>query len=188
MDDFFQYLIYFIIIISFLSSLFRKKDKAQTKTGTQSYNPPLETKPQPKSSQQEEYDILREIESLFKNGSSQQSQKQKDAYKEEDFETVSEHIKTEDWTEQTKSEHISNVSEHSYENWDVKKTRFEESRKAVNEKIIRQAEMFERNLKQKKISKIDYNSTIRKRLKDPASLKDYIIISEILGKPKAFQE
>ncbi len=188
MDDFFQYLIYLFIIISFLSSLFRKKDKTQTKTGTQTYKTPVETKPQPKSSPQGEYDILREIESLFKTGSSQQSQKKEETYKEEDFEIVSEHIKTDSWHEKTQSEHRTTISEHIPENWETKKRKVEESRKAVNEKIIKQAELFEKNLRQRSKGKVDLGNTVRQKLRNPASLKDYIIISEIIGKPKAFQE
>ena len=47
--------------------------------------------------------------------------------------------------------------------------------------------MFEKNLA-KKSQVVDVRKDLIKKLKQPSTLKEYVIISEILGKPKAFQE
>ena len=41
------------------------------------------------------------------------------------------------------------------------------------------------HLKKKETAASEISKEIRTRLKDPSSLKDYIIISEIMGKPKS---
>src|SRR3990172_9228125 len=158
MDDYFQYLIYLFIIISFLSSIFRKKDKPQSKPGEPTPNPPVKPK---RSTSQEDYDILKEIENMFK---------------------------TEKWDEEIQSEHGSTSSEHRLENWEDKRKKIEErKRQTLNEKIVKQAEMFEKNL-MKKRQVVDVSKTLKQKFKRPSTLKEYVIISEILGKPKAFQE
>ena len=49
------------------------------------------------------------------------------------------------------------------------------------------AKEFEKQLNKSEYSSDWFNKNIRNKLKTPESLKDYIIISEILGKPKAFE-
>jgi hypothetical protein len=49
------------------------------------------------------------------------------------------------------------------------------------------AKEFEKQLHKSEYSSDWFNKNIRNKLQTPASLKDYIIISEILGKPKAFE-
>jgi hypothetical protein len=49
------------------------------------------------------------------------------------------------------------------------------------------AKEFEKQLNKREYSSDWFNKSIRNKLQIPESLKDYIIISEILGKPKAFE-
>jgi hypothetical protein len=49
------------------------------------------------------------------------------------------------------------------------------------------AKEFEKQLNKREYSSDWFNKNIRNKLQTPESLKDYIIISEILGKPKAFE-
>jgi hypothetical protein len=49
------------------------------------------------------------------------------------------------------------------------------------------AKEFEKQLNKREYSSDWFNKSIRNKLQTPESLKDYIIISEILGKPKAFE-
>jgi len=49
------------------------------------------------------------------------------------------------------------------------------------------AKEFEKQLNKREYSSDWFNKSIRNKLQVPESLKDYIIISEILGEPKAFE-
>ena len=49
------------------------------------------------------------------------------------------------------------------------------------------AKEFEKQLNKREYSSDWFNKSIKNKLQVPESLKDYIIISEILGKPKAFE-
>ncbi len=187
MDDFFQILIYLFIIISFLASLFRKKEKPQDKRSEQTFKTSPQAKMETKPSQQEEYDILKEVEKMFKTNIPVPEKEKVKTFEGKKIE--SEHIKTEDWQQPAEQEHKATVSEHTTsEIWEEKRRKADESRKAVNEKIIRQAEMFEKRLASTSGEKSDIKKNIRQKFKEPGSLKEYIIFSEIIGKPKALQE
>lgn len=182
MDNIFEILIYIFIIVSFLSSLFRKKKKPENRTRQQTASPSPESKPEQKTSQQEEYDILKEIEKMFKPETSYPEKEEERSFEtEERFEPASKHLETTDLHKQIESEH-------KFESWEDKARKVEDRRKAVNEKIVKQAKMFEKNLQKKSLEQVDIKKTIGQKFKQPASLKEYVIISEILGKPKAFQE
>ncbi len=199
MDDYFQYLFFLFIIISLLSSFFKKKNKPENKPERPLPDPPA--KPQ-RSSQQEDYDIMKEIEKMFKPQSPQPEKQQARTSIEEKKYKPSEHTEDPEWHEETQSEHTSTLSEHTatlsehtttlsehrLENWDDKRKKAEvKYRKTLNGKIVREAEMFEKNLA-KKSQVVDVRKNLIKKLKQPSTLKEYVIISEILGKPKAFQE
>jgi ABC-type Zn2+ transport system substrate-binding protein/surface adhesin len=188
MDNPLEILIYLFIIISFLSSLFRKKKKPENTTGQQTARSLPELKPEQKTSQQEDYDILREVEKMFKTETSYSEKEEETIEAGNKFEPASEHFETADWHKQTETEHKSTLSEHSFESWEDKARKAEEKRKAVNEKIVKQAEAFEKNLRKKSFQQTDIKKTIRQKFRQPTSIKEYVIFSEILGKPKSFQE
>ena len=188
MDDIFQILIYIFIIVSFLASLFKKKQKPQDKRSEQAFKPTPQPRIETKSSQQEEYDILKEIEKMFKTEIPTPQKEREMTLQKENIETPSEHTRSEEWQKPSQQKHKATFSEHTPEMWEDKRRKTEEKRKAVNEKIIRQAEMFEKQLTRMDGEKFEIRRNIMQRFKEPASLKEYIIFSEIIGKPKALQE
>lgn len=191
MDDYFQYLLFLFIIISLLSSFFKKKDKPESKPGT-TPKPPV--RPQP-SSTQENYDILNEIENMFKTPSPQPvKQPGKTAIKEKKYkpsehtEDPEWHEENPEWHEEDPEWHEEDPSEHRLENWDERRKKAQKKlRQNLNQKILKETKMFEKTLTNKS-QVVDIRKNLIKKMKQPSTLKEYIIISEILGKPKAFQE
>jgi hypothetical protein len=184
MDDYFQYLFFLFIIISLLSSFFKKK-KPESKPENSIPGPPA--KPQ-RSSQQEDYDIMKEIEKMFKTQSPQPEKQPENIPTKEKKYKPSEHTEDPEWHEEDPEWHTEDPSEHRLENWDDRRKKAEaKSRKTLNEKILREAKMFEENLARKS-QVVEVRMDLIKKLKQPSTLREYVIISEILGKPKAFQE
>jgi hypothetical protein len=152
MDNFIQYLFYFIIIAAFLNSIFGKKKKIDTKTVPQ--EPAPQSYDRGNDYQQAEslgagednFAITKEIENLFKKD---MPTKPSTSIKIEPVEITETEVKR-DYTEE-------------------------------------RAKEFEKQLHKSEYSSDWFNKNIRNKLQTPASLKDYIIISEILGKPKAFE-
>jgi hypothetical protein len=199
MDNYFQYLLFLFIIISLLSSFFKKKDKPESKPGGTTPKPPV--RPQ-SSSTQENYDILNEIENMFKTQSPQPKKQPRKTTIEEKSYKPSDH--TEDpewhredpewheedpkWHEENPEWHEENPSEHRLENWDERRKKAQvKLRQNLNQKILKEAKMFEKSLT-KNTQVVDARKNLIKKIKQPSTLKEYVIISEILGKPKAFQE
>jgi hypothetical protein len=151
MDNFIQYLFYFIIIAAFLNSIFGKKKKAETKPvpqepAPQSYSRETDyTQAESLGTGEDNFAIMKEIENLFKKD---MPTKPSTSVKIEPGEIIETEVKR-DYTEE-------------------------------------RAKEFEKQLHKSEYSSDWFNKSIRNKLKTPESLKDYVIISEILGKPKAF--
>ena len=94
MDDYFQYLLFLFIIISLLSSFFKKKNKPENKPERPLPDPPA--KPQ-RSSQQEDYDIMKEIEKMFKPQSPQPEKQRKEFLLKKKNINLSEHTEDPEW-------------------------------------------------------------------------------------------
>lgn len=184
MDNAFEILIYLIIIISFLSSIFKKKQQQQQK-------PPVR-QPQaedyykaevaePQTQEKVEYDILKELEDFFKVGD--ESPKQKVPVPQEQPEIVKsseEQMKTDIWKIKTESEHV-------YDDWERKRQEVSKRVASVDSKVEKQAALFETSLERKAPDYTSFAFAVRTKFKNPTTLKEYIIISEILGKPKALR-
>jgi hypothetical protein len=191
MDNYFQYLLFLFIIISLLSSFFKKK-KPESKPEIPLPNPPA--KPQ-RSSQQEDYDIMKEIEKMFKTQSPEPEKqpeniptKEKKYKPSEHTEDPEWHKEDPEWHEEDPEWHTEDPSEHRLENWDERRKKAQvKLRQNLNQKILKEAEMFEKSLT-KKTQVVDARKNLIKKIKQPSTLKEFVIISEILGKPKAFQE
>jgi len=185
MDNFFEILIYLVIIISFLSSIFKKKKQQQRPSRT----PQQEEYPQAdvsiaQTQSKEEYDVLREIEDFFKVGSELPGQKKTTVAKPEKPISI---IQTK---EQSKSDswHSPTVSEHAYtDDWERKKAEVRQKTSRVDSGIEKQAAKFEESLVKVKPLSSEITSLIKTKIKTPSTLKEYIIFSEILGKPKALR-
>ena len=184
MDNIFEILIYLLIIISFLSGILKKKNKKKQHPVQRPQNQePIEREATVvQTPQKSEYDILKEIEAFFKVGEEEidtkQPQSTTETANEIDFE---EHIESDKWHQPT-------PSEHKYTDvWKDKQKELLNKKSEIDSGIEEQAVRFEKYLKKKHTAASEISKKIRTKLTDPASLKDYIVISEIMAKPKAFR-
>jgi hypothetical protein len=184
MDNVFEILIYLIIIISFLSSIFKKKKQQQQK-------PPVRQPQQeehyqteasvPQTQSKEEYDILKELEVFFKVGDAPTEKKLPAPEQQtKSFPSVDEHTKSEDWKTPTESEHYADL-------WERKKTEVKKLIASVDSSIEKKAAMFEESLEKHESVYSSIALSVKSKMKNPSTLKEYIIFSEILGKPKALR-
>ena len=187
MDNLFEILIYVIIIISFLSSIFKKKQQPQKKPPVQQphqedfYQSEQTEISVPRTQQKEEYDILRELEDFFKVGDMPTERKAPTPQPQtESVPSIDEHTKTEDWKTPTESEHY-------VDQWERKKTEVKKIIANVDSRIEKKAAMFEESLERKESVYSSIALTVKSKMKNPSTLKEYIIFSEILGKPKALR-
>jgi len=184
MDNIFEILIYLIIIIGFLSSIFRKKKQQQQK-------PPVRQPQQEEYSQaevsspptqsKEDYDILKELEVFFKVGT--EPTKQEIPVPQEPPKKIThleEQTRREIWQERTESEHL-------FEDWEQKKAEVKKRMARVDSGIEKQAASFEESLVRKETALSSIALTVKSKITNPSTLKEYIIFSEILGKPKALR-
>ncbi len=87
-----------------------------------------------------------------------------------------------------KSFHTLTASEHTFtETWDEKRKELEKREKNLSPKIEKQASVYEESLIRKVSTATGIIKDIKERLKSPSTLKEYVIISEIMGKPKALK-
>jgi len=141
MDNIFEYLIYGFIIISFISSFFKKKKKRLPKEPadqtllqrtdiTEDKFIDIPPSQEPKA---EEYDILKGIERFFDVGQSQQTQKKVHTDKEmyEGAKDRENYIPVPE-----KSFHTLTASEHTFTNpWDVKRKELEKKKEKLSPDI-----------------------------------------------------
>ena len=133
----------------------------------------------PQTQSRGEYDILRELEDFFKVGDESTVRKipvpQQPA---ESVPSLEEHTKSEDWKSPTESEHY-------VDQWERKKTEVKKIISSVDSSIEKKAAMFEESLERKESVYSSFALAVKSKMKNPSTLKEYIIFSEILGKPKA---
>ena len=196
MDDVFQIIIYALIIISFLSSLFKKKKPVKPQ-GTSPQQPQRymqkETEVLTEPGKNYDYDLMKEFENFFKV----EGEKESEHNLEKSTPSESIQPSLERFTpieiEQRKKDlekswHQKTESEHRYTNiWERKKAETDKKTARINSDIEKQAAEFEKHLMVKGSTANQISRNIRERLRNPSALKDYIIISEIIGKPKALR-
>ena len=192
MDNIFEFLIYGFIIVSFISSFFKKKKPPPKEPSDQTphqrtditENKIIDIPPSQKP-KAEEYDILKEIEGFFNVGQTKQTETKvhtdekmyEGAKDRENYIPVPE-----------KSFHTTTSSEHTFiDPWDIKRNELEERKKKISPKIEKQASAYEESLIKKESAATEIIKDISERLKNPSTLKEYVIISEIIGKPKALK-
>ena len=185
MDNLFEVLFILFLIFSFLAPLFKKKPEN---------NKPVEKKEPPDSNYQtdsqtansyeekgqEDYDILREIEGMFnKNAESGTPEEKEMTVMQQATEadenaglvtTAEKKLEKEEHTEQKEWHRLTDKTDYSRE----------------DALLQEEAKRFEQSLKPKE--EIDIvKQNIFTTIKNPESLKEYFVISEILGKPKGFE-
>jgi dsDNA-binding SOS-regulon protein len=208
MDDFIKILIWVIIIISFFSSIFKKMKKGNQKESQSPHgnrdnlpNISIRTEPQPKKIESKEEidsydDMLSEIENLFKKNNesnrsmpgsipAEESLKAKTSDKTKIESHEAQKKKVPQWHQSTASEHKGTLSEHTLiTDWEQEEKSLGK-KAAVDFNIESKAKKFEEMMNQKSEPIGIFKHTIKEKLNHPATLKDYILMSEIIGKPKA---
>lgn len=192
MDNLFEYLIYGIIIISFISSFFKKKKRLAKEPSDQTLHQRTDITedkfidiPPSQEPKAEEYDILKGIESFFDVGQPKQTETKVHTDKEmyEGAKDRENYIPVPE-----KSFHTLTASEHTFTNpWDVKRKELEKKKEKLSPEIEKHASAYEESLIRKDSAATGIIKDIKERLKSPSTLKEYVIISEIMGKPKALK-
>ncbi len=205
MDDIFAYLIYAIIIISFLSSFLKKKE------------PPKQT-PLPKNNESrnklessgytsardmsntqgrgDSFDILKELENVFNSDfkiPEPQKPQQTDPY--DDYQNTA--IKDKDISQTVDPRLQREVEDYkpigyrpTFDNrqqTDTKRISSLSSTKQATDSKSALEELDKSILLAKQKSKTRIQKEFGKKIKNTSTLKEYIIFSEILGKPKALR-
>lgn len=175
MDNFFQFLIYLIFIIAFLSSIFKKKNKEKPGGPATGHTTPYES-PElkyPQKSQQDDYDILKEIEGLFRTEIPNPPEKRK----------LESTIEASQKRKLSDKEHTEDKDEHELEKSWHEITPFKRKVK-IDSKIEKEAEEFEHILENLDNQEDSQLIEFRNKMFSPQSLRENIIMMEILGKPK----
>ena len=185
MDNIFEILIYVIIIISFLSSIFKKKKQQQQKPTAQQPQSDEYSQAEvavPQAQPKEEYDVLKELEDFFKVGEEPTRQQIPVPVPPEQpkIPDMEEHIRTDPWHARTESEHY-------VDDWERKKSEVKKIISSVDSSIEKKAALFESSLDKKEATFSSIALAVKSKMKNPSTLKEYIIFSEILGKPKALR-
>jgi len=171
MDNFFDILIYLIIIISIVSSFIKKKQRP--KETSERRTQPLDSKQtdasvsveQPK----EEYDIIKEIEGFFKVGNEQLEAVVLPPAKKEPqkrMTQIEEQIKAESWHTPTKSEHVYT------QDWERKERELKEKISQIESGVAKQAAKFEESLQSKETAPNQLAYFVKSKLGNPAALKE----------------
>lgn len=204
MEDFFKVLIWVIIIISFLISIFKKKNKEKPKAAQNPRQDPnlrsnisQKAEPPKRSVENKEEidsynDMLAEIENLFKketesekSASGKNSQEVIPQTKTSDKTKIEEHEEKKRSTQYDPQWHKETASEHTLiDDWE-KEEKALEKKAAVDFNVEKKAKKFQETMNQKPEPIGIFKHTIKEKLKHPQTLKDYIVMSEIIGKPKA---
>ena len=192
MDNLFEYLIYGFIIISFISSFFKKKKRLPKEPSDQTLHQRTDITedkfidiPPSQEPKAEEYNILKGIESFFDVGKPKQAETKVHTDKEmyEGAKDRENYIPVPE-----KSFHTLTASEHTFTNpWDVKRKELEKKKEKLSPEIENWASAYEESLIKRDSAATGIIKDIKERLKRPATLKEYVIISEIIGKPKALK-
>jgi hypothetical protein len=185
MDNFFEVLFILFLIFSFLAPLFKKKPESNKPARKE--EPPdsnYQTDSQAVNSYeekgQEDYDILREIEGMFNKNAESRTPVEKETTVMQQASEADENaglvtpeeknLQKEEHTEQTEWHRLTDKTDYSRE----------------DALLLEEAERFEKYLNpNKEINTVKQN--ILATIKNPESLKEYFVISEILGKPKGFE-
>jgi len=192
MDNIFEYLIYGFIIISFISSFLKKKKRLPKEPSDQTLHQRTDITedniidiPPSQEPKAEEYNILKGLENFFDVGQPQQTEKKVHTDKEmyegakdrENYMPVPE-----------KSFHTLTASEHTFtDTWYEKRKELEKRKEKLSPEIEKRASAYEESLVKQESVATGIIKVIKERLNNPTSLKEYVIISEIIGKPKALK-
>ena len=206
MDDLFQYLIYGVIIFSFLSSFFKKKEPPKQSPLPRTKQPDSVSYPKQQtdygkvaaSQKQDEYDILRELENMFKGEvnlppkqNPQQTQYEESAERkieDKNLEIITDRRTLRNIDQNPSVEYKQSVEERNYiePKGTVEQNKWTKKKSKIDSKVEASAKEFEKVLagpRKQRAAITDFN----RKLKNPSTVREYILFSEILGKPKALR-
>lgn len=200
---FFDILIILFLAFSFLSSIFKaKKGKEQqgpkdTKREvpgepvrrTPTPTPFPSTSTEPVATDEEEYDIMKEIESFFKVGDEEEKQKQREVERKTQ---PAQYRKSEPETRQTKSyQQAKEKAPVTYDTFSEKSKKIKAAtdRKLREIKNINVDTSFFEKTEGQVVSSLtaDFSFNFKNKLKDKSNLKEFVLFSEIIGKPKVLR-
>ena len=175
MDNLFEIIFFLFIIFSFLSPLFKKKkEQEQQNQGTDDTGLSKTDSPVRSGSYQkrkEDFDILNELETLFKVPQSTEGIPETVLNEK----TEADHYDNSDWHEPSISENFRD------EEWHRPTTEADyEKNSAI---IAKSAQEFQDYLKTRNTQMTLMNKKIRSSIRSNDTLKEYFLISEIIGKP-----
>lgn len=201
MDDLFQYLIWGLIIFSFLSSFLKKKEPPKQKTSLPKTKPPESVYSSNQQSEidgvttpqkQEEYDILQELEKLFKGEMNIPQQKAPQTQQSRDY--LNREIGDKNLDEASDKRMQQRIDERRASDVEImadkrtlaEQNKWQRKKNNIDPKIEASAKEFERVLEKPRMQRQAITEFNRK-LKNPRTVREYILFSEILGKPKALR-
>ena len=204
MDDVFKILIWGIIIFSFLRPLFKKKETPKQSSPSRVAKPDsvsyehktAETQPDFSAQNKDDYDILKELEKMFKGDSNipdQPKPKQVDPYdiyesheiKDIDLNKINDPRMERSVQDQNPIGYRAAYDNEKDLNRKNKATELGQNR-AIDSKTEAEAKNFEKvlaGLHKKSLAQSEF----RRKIKNPTTIREYVIFSEILGKPKALR-
>jgi hypothetical protein len=213
MDDLFSILIYLVIIISFLSSIFKKKKTEgppqQQRRVPQDRIPDEETIPEESyaNSGSSDYDIMREVENMFKTEEQKMREAQErireanekrtkleEAARSSRVKTPSERISYEEYAAREESvfdaDKPTAVRDYSEGKVDRREHTYAEPRKRqtkIDSRIEEQARRFQELLEKRSYQQEKFTADLVRKIKDPKTIREYILVGEILARPKALR-
>ncbi len=168
MDSFFDYIIILVIIISILNSIFGKKKKQQQAKTEGDVKP---------TSEKQKHDAVDILEQMF-GISSEKKEPKYYGEKDDNQQSWDPEAEFSDADPKSVTETPAKVPS-NYEKLQSAEFTPLDSHKKID--LLHQEEA--------KIAKLSKRQQeLIKKLKDPKSLRDYVLVSEILGKPKAFND
>ncbi len=193
MDNFFEILIYLFIIVSFVNSFLKKKKKTEKKADTTQgdKNEIPQQVFEEKRPEASGKDILEEIQNLFNPPVNEPEDKKKESFGDlwktesykEHYDKADYHKPTTAEHEVTTSEHTPTYSEHSLSRDKLSQKKVELPEQTVVERLLPDDQTPDYSVK----TANPFLLMLKKEFIEKDSLKKYIVISEILGKPKALR-
>ena len=191
MEDIFEILIYIFIIVSFLSSFFKKKKRGQQpeqqRQAEQKHFQETAAEDQKKVQEEFQSDFLKELEDFFKVGTEEQPKFVEPKPLEDTVVPKETETEIEKSVKEKERRTLAAAKQATADPWVLKKEEIKRKKAKIDSSIEEQAAKFEKLLQEKGSAASEINKKIKKRLGDPVNLKEYIIISEIIGKPKALR-
>ncbi len=192
MDNLFEYLIILFFIFSILQSFLGKKKKQQQQRQQQSQTTSSTTSTSKEKKQESTSDILEQLFGLKIPEESKSTSRSSSDRNAEVLDPVGYHETT--WNPEEDYEDSIGIEtvRYSKKRSEAKQTEFIDPVKSLEKKISDAKKSMAKlpdSIEVEELSESEYSSSfvknIRKKIANPESIREYILVSEILNKPKA---